>query len=441
MKVSQKNVDDLTLTITISIEKSDYSEKSKKILNDYRKKAEIKGFRKGMAPMSMIEKMHGHNAVLDSVNELISQGLNDYIKDNKLNIIGEPLPNVSEQKDINWDSNEPLEFLFDVALAPKVELDLSKDFKIPYYEVKISDKSKTEYKSNLLRQHGTLEPVASVEEEDFIIADLIQGDKKIEGTYISLKSIEEPKIKKLFIGKEVGSHLQLDVNKAFVNDSDRAALLKVKKEELGSIEPLFDVIVKEIKRFAEAAENQDLYDKMFGKDVVKSTEEFDSKITEKMAAEFSLESEYRFMIDARNSLIEKSGIRIPEDFLKRWLYSVNEGKFTNEEIERDFPLFAQDFKWQLIREFLMKDQKIEIKRENLLEHAKKIASYQFSMYGLNTVPEEQLNQYAESLLANEKEGRRIYEKVEDDLVLEYVKTVVSLSVKKITLEELHKLTN
>lgn len=441
MKVTQKNVDDLTLTITISIDKSDYSEKSKKILNDYRKKAEIKGFRKGMAPMSLIEKMHGQNAVLDSVNELISQGLNDHIKNNKINIIGEPLPNVTEQKEINWESNEPLEFLFDVALAPKFDLVLDKDFKVPYYEVKISDKSKNEYKSNLLRQFGSLQPVETVEEEDFIIADLIQGDKKVEGTYISLKSIEDSKIKKLFIGKEVGATFQIDVNKAFVNDSDRAALLKIKKEELSTVEPLYDVVVKEVKRFAEAEENQDLYDKMFGKDVVKSTEDFDSKVTERMAAEYSLESEYRFMIDARNSLIEKSGIRIPEDFLKRWLYSVNEGKFTNEEIERDFPLFAQDFKWQMIREFIMKEQKIEVKKENLLDHAKKIASYQFSMYGLNSVPEEQLNQYAESLLANEKEGRRIYEKVEDDMVLEYVKTVVTLSVKKVTMEELQKLTN
>ncbi len=441
MKVTQKNVDDLTLTITISIEKADYSDKSRKILNDYRKKAEIKGFRKGMAPMSLIEKMHGQNAVLDSVNELISQGLNDHIKNNKINIIGEPLPNVSEQKEINWESEEPMEFLFDVALAPKVELELNKEFKVPYYEVKSDSKSVSEYKSNLLKQHGTLQPVDLVEEEDFIIADLVQGDKKVEGSYISLKNIEDQKIKKLFIGKEVGSSFQIDVNKAFVNETDRAALLKIKKEELPSIEPIYEVTIKEIKRFTEAVEDQDLYDRLFGKESVKSAEEFDSKILDRMQSEYSLESDYRFMIDARNSLIEKSGIKIPEDFLKRWLYSANEGKFTNEEIERDFPLFAQDFKWQLIRESIMKDQKIEVKKENLLDHAKKIASYQFSMYGLNNAPEEQIEKYAESLLANEKEGRRIYEKVEDDLVLEYVKSTVSLSIKKVTMEELHKLTN
>ena len=248
MKVTQKNVDDLTLTITISIDKSDYSEKSKKILNDYRRKAEIKGFRKGMAPISLIEKMHGQNAVLDSVNELISEGLNDHIKENNLNIIGEPLPNISEQKEIDWESNGPLDFLFDIALAPKVEFELNKDFQIPYYEVKISDKSKSEYKSNLLKQHGNLQPAESIEEDDFIIADLIQGEKRVEGTYISLKNIEEPKIKKLFIGKEVGASFQIDVNKAFVNETDRAALLKIKKEELSSVQPLYEIIVKLIKK-------------------------------------------------------------------------------------------------------------------------------------------------------------------------------------------------
>jgi trigger factor len=440
MKVTHKNVDDLTLTVSIDIEKNDYAEKSRKILSDYRRKADIKGFRKGMAPMSLIEKMHGRSAVLDSVNELISQGLNDYIKNNNLNIIGEPLPNVTEQKEIDWDRDESFEFLFDVALAPKVEIVPNKDIKIPYYEVKSDAKAKSEYKSNLLKQNGTLKPADAIEDDDFIIADLVQGETKIEGSYISLKNVEDAKMRKPFIGKVAGDTLSIDVNKTFVNETDRAALLKVKKEELGGIDPNYEVVIKEVKRFAEAEENQDLYDRLFGKDVVKSSEEFDAKIEERMEAEYKLESDYRFMIDARNIMVEQSAIRIPEEFLKRWLYSANEGKFSSEEIERDFPLFAQDFKWQLVRESVMKAQNMQVTRENLLDHARKVASYQFSMYGLNNVPQEQLDKYAESLLANEKEGRRIYEKVEDDMVIDFIKENVTLTNKKISFEELHKLT-
>lgn len=441
MKVTQKNVDDLTLTITIGIEKEDYAEKSRKILSDYRRKADIKGFRKGMAPMSLIEKMHGRSALLDSVNELISQGLNDYIKTNELNIIGEPLPNVTEQKEINWDSDEAFEFLFDVALAPKVDVVLDKDFKIPFYEVKADSKAIQEYKANLLKQYGSLQPAEKVEEDDFIIADLVQEGKTVEGSYISLKNIEDKSIREQFIGNIVGNTIKVDVNKAFVNETDRAALLKIKKEELSGINPEFSIVIKEIKRFAEAEENQDSYDRIFGKDVVKTADDFKSKIIERMESEYKLESDYKFMLDARSSVIEKAAIKIPEDFLKRWLYSANEGKFTTEEIERDFPLFAQDFKWQLIREYIMKEQKMEVTKDNLMDHARKIASYQFSMYGLNNAPQDQIDHYAETLLSNEKEGRRIFEKVEDDMVIEHIKNSVSLTVKKVTFEELRKLTN
>ncbi len=441
MKVVQKSIDDLTFNVALTIEKGDYDPKVKKLLSDYRKRADIKGFRKGMAPMSLIEKMHGKTALLDSVNELISEGLNNHIKENNLNIIGEPLPSATEQKSIDWDNDESFEFVFDLAFAPKFELEINSDIKVPYHEVDITDESKKEYRSNLLRQYGSLEPAEMIEEEDFIIADLSQEGMSIEGTYITLRSIADEETKKAFIGKKAGDVIELDVNKSFANEADRAALLKVKKEELESINPNFKVEIKEVKRFAEAKADQTLFDRIFGEGVVKSEEEFDAKIVERMKGEYSQESDYKFMLDAREALIEKAAIAIPEEFLKRWLHTVNEGKFTMEEIEKDFPLFAKDFRWQLIREFIMKQQSITVTKESMLEHAKKVAAYQFAMYGLPNVPEQQLNQYAESLLANEKEGRRIFEKVEDDMVIDYVRGVVTLESKSISLEDLHKLTN
>lgn len=440
MKVTQKNVDDLTLTLTIGIDKNDYSDKRKKILSDYRRKADIKGFRKGMAPMSLIEKLHGRNALLDAVNGLISDGLNNHIRDNQINIIGEPLPNTTEQKEIDWETAEEFEFVFDVALAPKVDLKIDNSIKVPYYEVEISKEAKAEYRSNLLKQYGKLENTEVIENDDFVIVDLDQGDTRVEGTYVALRSVSEA-AKAEFIGKKAGDSFDLDVNKAFENETDRAAMLKVKKEELEGMDPIFNVTIKEVKRFAEAVADKDLFDRLFGEGVVNNEEEFDAKIVERMKGEYAQESDYRFMLDARDTLIEKAAIKLPEEFLKRWLYTVNEGKFTMEEIEKDFHLFAQDFRWQMIRESVKKDQSIEVKREDLVNHAKKVAAYQFAMYGLPNVPEQQLNQYAESLLANEKEGRRIYEKVEDDLVLDYVRSVVTLESKPISIDELHKLTN
>ena len=443
MNITQKSIDDLTLVVTINVDKNDYSEKKRKMLNDYRRNADIKGFRKGMAPMSLIEKMHGRAALLDSINGIVSEGLNNCITENKINIIGEPLPNESEEQKVHdWESDGEFSFSFDLALAPKVEFTLSKEDSILYYEVKIDDERKAKYKDNLLKQFGSLQNVEVVEsEEDMLVVDLTQEDTSIEGTYISLRSISDEKIKTSFTGKKVGGKMKLDVNKAFENETDRAALLKVKKEELASLDPKYNLVVKEIKRFAAAEESQELYDKMFGEGVVNSAEEFDAKVVERMKSEYDQESDYKFMLDAREALIEKAAIALPENFLKRWLYTANEGKYTMEEIEKDFDLFLKDFRWQLIRQYITKEQNLTITREDLLEHARKIAAYQFAMYGLNNVPQEQLDHYAESLLANEKEGRRIYEKSEEDLVIGYVRSVVTLKKKKVAIEKLQEMTS
>ena len=441
MKIEQIKIDDLTFQLVVNIEKADAQEKKKQALKEYRKTAELKGFRKGMAPMSLIEKMHGLSALVEGVNQLISESINNYIAENKLNILGEPLPCEDKQKKIDWENDEVYEFVFDAALSPVVDFKLSAEDKIVSYNVTVTDEAKQAYKSNMLKQFGKLENVDVIKDEDFIIADLEQGETKIEGTYITLRQIEEAEVKALFIGKKPGDSFELDVNKAFVNETDRAALLKVSKDELANINPLYNVTVKEVKTFVEAEQNQDLYDRLFGEGEVKSEAEFEGKIAERIAKEYEQESAYRFMLDAREYLLNKTNIQVPEQFMKKWLYTINEGKFSMEDIEKDFALFLKDFRWQLIRQYICKEQNIQITREDVLAVAKHIAGYQFAMYGLNNVPDEQLTQYAESLLGNEKEGRRIYEKTEEDKVLAYVKGVVSLDVKDITIDELHKLTN
>ncbi len=438
MKIEQVKVDDLTLQLNLNIEKADVADKVKKALNDYRRKAELKGFRKGMAPMSLIQKMHGTQALVESVNDKISESLQNYIVENKLNILGEPLPNDEKQQAIDWENAESYDFVFDIALAPELNFTLSKDDKIVSYEVEVSEESKKTYKSNMLKQYGKLENTDEIHEDDFIIADLEQEGMKIEGTYITLRTIED---KGLFLGKKPGESFEIDVNKTFTNETDRAAMLKVKKEELADLNPMFTVTIKEVKTFVEAEQNQDLYDRLFGEGEVKSEAEFDVKVEERIKQEYQNESAYRFMLDAREYLLNKTNIQLPEEFLKRWLYVINEGKFTMEEIEKDFQLFLKDFRWQYIRQYIMKEQKMEIKREDVMAVAKKIAAMQFAMYGLNNVPEEQLETYANSLISNEKEGRRIYEKTEEDMVLGYVKNTVTLENKSISIDELQKLNN
>ena len=440
MKVEQVKVNDLTYQLNVNIEKAEAQEKKKKALNEYRKKVEIKGFRKGMAPMSLVEKMHGIQALVETVNQMISDAINSHITENKLNILGEPLPNEEKQKEIDWENAESYEFVFDIALAPKVEFTLSKDDKIVSYNVAVSEEAKKAYKSNMLKQFGKLENTESVKEEDFIIADLEQGENKVEGTYITLRQMAQ-EAKGQFIGKKAGESFEVNVHETFVNETDRAALLKVKKEELASVEPMWKVTIKEVKTFVEAEQTQEIYDRMFGEGVVTDEAGFEAKVAERIALEYKQESDFRFVLDAREYLLNKTNIELPEEFMKRWLFTINEGKFTMEDIEKDFALFCKDFRWQMISQYIMREQKMEITREEVLAAAKQIAKYQFAMYGLNDVPEEQLNHYAESILANEKEGRRIVEKTEQDKVIGYVKSVVTLEEKEISIEDLQAMNN
>ena len=440
MKVEKLPVDDLTFRLNVTIEKADALEKRKKALNNYRRTAEIKGFRKGMAPMSLIEKMHGMSALIDAVNDLIAEQLNNYIQENKLNVLGEPLPNDELQKKIDWDNDTVYEFVFDVALAPQVKVEISKDDKIVYYNPTVADADIDAAKSNILKQYGKLEDTDAVKDEDFIVADLVQGETKVEGTYITLKQMSDDN-KKIFLGKMAGDSFEINVNDVFTNEADRASLLKVKKEELATIEPLWTVTIKEIKTFVDAEENQELYNKMFGEGVVNSADEFKAKLVERIEEEYAQESEYRFMLDAREYFLNKVSIPVPEAFMKRWLHVVNEGKVTMEEIEKEFDLFLKDFRWQLIRGAILKDNNLTVTKEDVLKVATNIARYQFAMYGINNVPEEHLAQYAEKLLADEKQNRRIIEKSEEDKAIAFIKENVTVEPKEIAIEELRKLNN
>ncbi|MBQ7017909.1 MAG: hypothetical protein IJN06_02750 [Bacteroidales bacterium] len=442
MKVEQVKINDLAYELVVNIDKADAQDKKKKDLNEYRRKAEIRGFRKGMAPMSLIEKMHGVQALVEAVNQMISEGINNHIAENKLNILGEPLPNEEKQKQIDWENDENYEFVFDIALSPKVEFTLDSNDKIVSYNVKVSDEAKEAYKTNMLKQFGKLENIDEVkDEESFIVADLEQGETKIEGTYVTLRQMPDQAAKDQFLGKKVGDSFEVNVNETFTNETDRAALLKVKKEELASVEPMWKVTVKEVKTFVPAEQTQEVYDRMFGEGVVTDEAGFEAKVVERIAQEYKQEADFRFVLDAREYLLNKTNIELPEEFMKKWLFTINEGKFTMEDIEKDFALFCKDFRWQMISQYIMREQKMEITREEVLEVAKQMAKYQFAMYGLNDVPQEQLNHYAESILANEKEGRRIVEKTEQDKVIGYIRSVVTLDEKEISIEDLQKMNN
>lgn len=437
MEIKENRTDNLNIELTLSIVKDDYSDKKKKRLNEYRRKAEIKGFRKGMVPMSLVERIYGQSALVDSVNDVISESLNRYIEENGLHVMGEPLP-AEDQPSVEWVDGNDFSFVFDIALTPEVSFELSKQDEILYYNINVTEAAKKEMKENLLKQYGSLEDGDAAKADDFIIADFEQGDTKVEGTYVALRNVDE-KVRPSFIGLKPGDSLDVDVNAAFTNETDRASMLKVKKEELAGLQPVFRMTVKTVKTFKPAELNQDTFDRIFGEGVVTDAEEFDRKIAERLSAEYAQESEFRFSKDVREYLVRKADVALPEKFLKRWISVTNEGKFTQEDIEREFPAFLEDFRWQMVRGYLAGKYGVKVEEDDMFSAAKSFAAYQFAMYGLSNVPDQQLESYARSVLAQDKERGRIYEQVEEQKVLNAVRADVTLKNKKISVEKFREL--
>ena len=382
MKIEQNRIDDLNLELSLTVAKEDYAENKKKRLNEYRKKAEFKGFRKGMVPMSLVEKMYGGNALVDSVNDIIAEALNNFIKENNLKVLGEPLPSEDTPHNV-WEDGNDFSFKFDLAQNPEVSFELSSADEIPYYTITVTEAAKKEMKENILKQYGSLEEGKKAKADDFLIVDFEQGDLKVEGTYVAIRSIAEA-AKASFVGVKAGDVLDVNVNEAFENETDRAAMLKVSKDELAGIEPMFKMTVKNVKTFVNAPLTEETFEKAFG---VKTEAEFDAKIEERIRAEYTQEADFRFNKDARNFLVEKANVTVAENFLKRWIYVINDGKFTMEDIQKEWDLFIVDYKWQMVRSYLMEKYNVKVEEADLLASAKGFAAYQFAMYGMNNVPE------------------------------------------------------
>jgi len=316
-------------------------------------------------------------------------------------------------------------------LAPRVEVAINKDLHIPLIKKAIEDKEVDRQIETILEQQGTLAVTDQVGKEDYLKVDLRQGEQLINDSYLNLKTISKLKDKKPFIGKAVGEEAEADISVLFPKEADRALLLQVKPEELERFtDQVFIFVIKEIKRFEPAQENQELYDKLFGPGNVTTHESFLEKVREQIDRNNQSESNYRFGQDVKNIMVEKAGLRLPENLLKRWLYEGNDGKFTMEQIEKDFPTFLEDFRWQLVREAIMKEAGLKVEKDDMIQSAVAMARYQFAMYGMNNVPDEHLIKYAESMLANEKEARNLYERAEENKVISYIRENVTVDIKE-----------
>ena len=437
MKITREQREVGTSVLKVVVNEQDYSEAVDKMLREYKRKANIPGFRPGMVPMGVVRKMYGKGAVAEQSYKIASNSVFEYLQKEGIDYVGDVIPS-DEQGDFDFENNTEHEFMFEIGEAPKIEVALSKEDKLTYNKIKVEAQMQEAYKDNYLRRYGRLVEVETVAKDEALTVVLDNGDIQVDDAYVGLISMSDEE-RAAFIGKKVGDKMEVDVNELYKSASQRASILKVKEEELESINPKFTLEIKQIRQFANPELNEEFFKMAFPAGNITSEEELDKYLTAEIETEMGRESDYLFTIRVRNFLMEKLNLQMPVEFLKRWLYVINEGKFTKEEIEKDFDAFLKMFIWNYIQKHFIQTYELKVTAEEVEAEAKEFAKAQFAQYGMPSAPEEMIANFSKQILDNKEQAQKIYEKLYETKVVEYVKSQVKVSNKSVTSEEFAKL--
>lgn len=447
MNIVRKDLDQNNAILTLQIEKADYAENVAKSLREYIKKANIPGFRPGKIPLGLIKKMYGKAILAEEINKIVSDELYKYIYDNKVNLLGEPLPNETEQKVIDFNTEEDFEFLFDIGLAPEFDVELSTKDKIDFYSIAVSDEMIENQVKSYTSRYGKYIQEEVVEANDMLKGELLElADGKVNESGIKVTdAVLTPSVmvdetaKEQFVGAAKGAVIVFNPSKAFENEAEISTLLKISKDEVKNVDADFQFTIHGITRYHESEIDQEFFDKIYEPGTVTTEEEFRAKIKANIEENLVSDSDYKFGVDAQKALLEKyNNLVFPDAFLKRWVLTTNKN-LTKETLEEDFPKMIEDLKWQLIKDKLVKKFEIKVENEDVEEYAKKITKAQFAQYGMVGMDDELISNYAKDMLKKEETLKGIVERVVDNKVYNSVKQVVTINTKNVTIEEFNKL--
>lgn len=449
MKSTLNKTNDVNGTIVIELEKADYQEKVDKSLNQYRQRANIPGFRQGKVPKSLIQKLYGKAILVDEINKIVSDEMGNFIRDNNLKILGEPLPADNLDEEIDLENDEVLKFSFDVALTPEFDLKLDKSVELTSYKVQLEpelfERQMDAYKQN----YGTY---VSVEEEskdtDLIKGTLVEmeGDNEkedgqvIENAILMPSYIKDEETKNKFIGASVGDSVVLNPRKAYDNnEAEIASLLQTTKEEVAKIDADFRFDIKEVTRYKEAEMNQELFDRVLGEGVATSEEEFRTKIEAELIKQFKPNIDHLFIHEARDIIVKMmEEVTFPDEQLKRWLLAADE-KRTAEQIEEDYPKIMEDLKFHIARQKIVEENDIKVEFADIEALAVEVARAQFAQYGMTNLPADVLQNYTKSLLEKEETVRNLYDRATEDKIIDWLKENVTVNEKEISSKDFNEL--
>ena len=437
MNIVKEQREQNTLLLKITVGEQDYGEAVEKELRNYKRKANVPGFRPGMVPMGIVRKMYGKHMVAEQSYRTASNAVFEYLQKEKIDYVGDVIPS-EEQGAFDFENNTEFEFIFECGVAPEFKAELSEKDELTYSAIQVDEKMHADYRSNFLRRYGRLVDTETVEKDEALTVTLDNGDMQIQDAYVGLISMSEEE-RKPFIGKKVGDKMEVNINELYKNPQQRAAILSVKEEELEGLKPEFSLEITKIRQFADPELTEEFFKMAFPSGEVTDEQSMDKFLDEQISKELRRESDYLFALQVRNFLLKKADLQMPAEFLKRWLYVINEGKFTKEEIEKDFDQFLQMFTWNYIQKKLIEQEQLTVTAEEAMEEAKQFAAAQFAQYGMPSAPADMLENYAKQIMQEKEQGQKIYEKLYEEKVVAAVKAKIKVNEKAVSADDFAKL--
>lgn len=446
MEIVRENIDELNAVLKVKIEKKDYNDSYEKSLKNIRKELQMPGFRQGQVPASIVKKKYGVSVLVEEIDKVLNKELFDYISKNEINVLGQPIPKNNDIKEENWKNPNDFEFSYEIGIAPDFDIKLSKKEKHTYNKVLIDDELIDKQINDLAKRYGKLVSVEKSEDKDMIMAsfkELDENDKVLENGFVHSSTVaieftENKDAKKKLIGLKVADSIIIDPKTISRGAADMAAMLNISKELAEKFDKNVELTVTEVKRLEPANVDQELIDKIYGKDNIAGIDELKTKVKEELNSMFSKDSDSLFKRDFADKIIKKLDLKLPNEFLKKWIEATNK-EVTKEQIENEYEQYSNALKWQLIENKIIKNNKLEVSQDEAIEFTKELLGNQYAQYGMMIPEDEEFNKMALNVLSNKEEGKKIYDSIYDKKVLDHIKQSVKIEEKELKHEDFVKL--
>jgi len=443
MNIYHENTSDQEGIIKVQIDENDYREKVDQAIRDLQKKAQMPGFRQGKVPVDLIKKLHGKNVLMEQVNKLISEAVYNYIKDNELNILGNPIPVNEQNQSIDWDNQKEFEFHYSIGLAPDIDLKLSEEIEVDYYKITVDDKTINKQIEHLRRQYGTIINPDETGEEDIVFGELTQmadsetvaEEPLTHKPNIHISNIQDDDIKSQFLAKKIGEEIVFDLNKAFQSKAEAAKITGVEEDKLPPEGTLFRFTIETISRIEPAELNEEFFKKVATDKEISTEAELRDFVKDQISRQYQAEVDKHFKNEVTEKLIEEANIELPEEFIKQWLVESNKEELTREKVDAEFDSYADSLKRQFIENKISNDHDLKVTDEELKNHLREYVKMQLMQYGQQNLGEEMVENFVNNIMEKKEETDKVSQQIMDDKLIDLYKNTLKLNEKEVTFDE------